>query len=76
MKITTFKCDICGKEFTARDEKGAIQAVGGMSGFYYRMIPDKNGELKKVLMQYDFDFCPKCNKKLVDRVLELQKNKK
>lgn len=68
----SFVCDICKKEFSARDNQGQILPVGGMNGFYKKTITDpKDKTLKPVLMQYAFDLCPDCNKKMVDKYFEL-----
>ena len=65
-RIDTFKCDGCGKLFTPRDGAGKIQAVGGATGFHEKMVATEKGELQSKLMQYSFDFCVECNKKLMD----------
>ena len=72
MKIMSFKCDICDKDFSARDEKGEVQPVGGMSGFIIKTQKQEDGSLKPTLMQYDCDFCSECNVKMVKHFTELK----
>lgn len=72
MQKVSFVCDICKKEFTARNEKGEINAVGGMEGFFRKMIPNPETKvLEKKVLQYHFDFCEDCNKKMVGYYIKL-----
>ena len=60
-------CDICSKE-VALD--GEMTLLGGMTGFYEKEVEaDDKKEMKS--FQYNFDFCPECNKKIVDFYFEL-----
>jgi len=72
MKNVSFNCDICKKEFTARNEKGEVQPVGGMSGFIMKTQKQEDGSIKPALVQYDFDFCPECNDKMVNHFIALE----
>ena len=71
MQKVTFSCDICKKDFSARDGAGQILPVGGMNGFYRKMMPDKKGVIQPALLQYNLDLCADCNKKMVDYYHEL-----
>ena len=71
MQKVSFECDICGKEFTGRNEKGEVETVGGMNGFYEKSVMGEDKVLDKQVMQYNFDFCPECNKKMVDFYIKL-----
>ncbi len=71
MQKISFECDACSKEFTGRDEKGEILPVGGMNGFYKKPVMGEDKTMTEQMMQYNFDLCPECNKKVLDFYFKL-----
>lgn len=70
-QIISFKCDGCSKVFLPRNEAGQVQAVGGASGFYHKSVMNAETKiLEKKLLQYSFDFCVECNKKVMDFIVK------
>ncbi len=77
-QIMLFKCDGCGVKFTPRDEKDPRKAalVGGATGFTNKMVKSKEGGTEYRAMQYSFDFCVKCNKKVIELISKEFKDSK
>lgn len=72
MVTQTLKCDICEKEVALGTKD--LQVVGGMNGFYEKEFDvEVDGKVEKEakVMQYSFDFCPECNKKMVEHYFKL-----
>lgn len=70
-KLAIYVCDACKVKFGPRDDKDRILEVGGAHGFFVRTIMNpETKSLENKMMQYDFDFCPKCNKKLMGFVMK------
>lgn len=72
--IQSFKCDGCGTIFSARDEKGNAQPVGGVNGAF--MAPGDTGP-EGVITAIDGDFCTTCFEKIIKFIFALaEENKK
>lgn len=71
MQKISFVCDICGEEFDGRDKNDQIEPVGGMNGFYKKKVVGPDKTMQDQMLQYNFDFCAQCNKKMVDYYFKL-----